>query len=152
MPDDSDLEADGVQVALGEGETIIRIVVTAEDGVTEQTYTITVSRRETDAAVDTDTGQIVLLDEQGSDTQTFTGKLTLALTANTDSGTTGDGVTNRGNDTRFIVTAPSNFPVDNNDHVTVGWTVSMVSSKRSLCVESVEVPPDPFDLYTAMKQ
>ena len=128
MPDDIDLETDGVQVALGEGETIIRIVVTAEDGITEQTYTVTVSRRETDVAVDADTERVVLPDEQGSDTQAFTGKLTLTLDPNTDSGTTGDGVTDYENTQsrfiRFIITAPSNFPVDSNDHVAVFKAVS----------------------------
>ena len=120
MPDDIDSETDGTQVALAEGETVIRIVVTAEDGVTEQVYTVTVSRQVADTTEeeadsgDSDTQQVLLPDEQGADTQTFTGKLSIALKSATDTGVSGDGITSD-NRFKFVLSSTVNFPSDDSD-------------------------------------
>ncbi len=44
VPADADDTADGHQVALDVGETVISVTVTAEDGTTTQTYAVTVTR------------------------------------------------------------------------------------------------------------
>ena len=125
MPDDIDSETDGTQVALAEGETVIRIVVTAEDGTTEQVYIVTVSRQVGDTTEEdtvpenSDSQQVLLPDEQGSDTQAFTGKLSLALKSDHDTGVSGDGITSQ-NRFKFIVSSTVNFPTaDSDDRIIV---------------------------------
>ena len=49
-PADADGGRDGHQAALGVGETVVRATVTAEDGTTTETYTVTVTRAASDDA------------------------------------------------------------------------------------------------------
>ena len=44
LDDADDVPANGQQVALAEGATVFKVQVTAEDGTTTQTYTVTVTR------------------------------------------------------------------------------------------------------------
>ena len=141
MPDDDNSETDGTQVVLAEGENVIQVTVTAEDTITTQTYTITVSRRAVDTqdGEDSDTMQVLLPDEQGSDTQSYTGKLTIGgLSSDTDSGVTGDQITNV---RAFKLTAsgPSAFPSDGNDNISFfKSSVSGIFNSRS-CADSTPI-------------
>ena len=62
--DDADDVANGHQVALAVGDTVFKVQVTAEDGTTTQTYTVTVTR----AAQAQETDVLVSNIEQGSTT------------------------------------------------------------------------------------
>ena len=44
LPADADAATDGHQVTLGDGDTVVEVTVTAEDGTTMQTYAVTVTR------------------------------------------------------------------------------------------------------------
>ena len=99
--------------------------------------------REGGSGEEVGTGQVLLPDEQESDTQAFTTKLTITLDSSVDSGAVGDRVTNN-KSFKFRVSSPTAFPTDNFDFVSV-YKYNLVESLRTpvSCADSV-IPTQRF--------
>ena len=78
--DDADDGKDGFQVALANGTTTIRVKVTAADGATTQTYTVTLTRAEFLVAIAADQPAFIAEIDDVSFTLTRTGSTAAALT------------------------------------------------------------------------
>ena len=60
--DDADASETGQQVTLADGDNVIKVKVTAEDGTTTQTYAVTVNRAAADASTDATLSDLVVND------------------------------------------------------------------------------------------
>ena len=84
-PTDADANTDGHQVALPVGDTAISVKVTAEDGTTTQTYTVTVTRaKSTDATLSAlSLSEVTLSPAFAADTTAYTASVGNSVTQTT---------------------------------------------------------------------
>ena len=147
---DADAHTPGHQIHLNTQRTRISITVTAEDTITQEIYTITVTKDETpDATTDGTTVRLEVIPENlESDTQTYTAKVAVTLKTSSDTGAdTSDQITKNNANIDLTISSPVDFPGVGNDVVDVfkaypyefGVSIDTLA-ERSISCTGAQVP------------